>query len=290
MIATIADVVDVRRYGPEGPAELLIELPHGCTAVADYRRLAAQMRSTLPDDLEAFFCVNTDVGTPELGFALAEILAGAGWRVVVVRSRLPRTLVDCNRTADPERGAGLTGLMPSYVRDEADITLLTALHGAYLQVARAAWGEVLQSGGRGISLHSYAPRSVPIERVTDSIVAELRRYWATPEALPLRPEIDLIVVDRDGTLQADPALCAALEAEYAAIALPVSRSATYRLHPVAFAGEMALAAPLQVLTIEFRRDLLAAPWDPFCEMRIPTERAASLAAPLARALQSTRSA
>lgn len=286
-LASVAGVVDVERFGPDAerlPADVLLELPHGCTAVADFAALAAQMRSTLPPDLQAFFCVNTDVGTPELGAAVAARLAAAGKRVLVVCSRLPRTLVDCNRTADPELGAGLTGLIPAYVRDPSDIELLRDLHARYLAAARAGWAEVLATGGRGLSLHSYAPRSVPIERVTDRIVEELRAYWAAPEALPLRPEIDLIVVGADGALYADPALCAAIETAYAANDRAVSRSATYKLHPAAFAGEMALHAPMQALTIEFRRDLLAEPWDPFVEMRVPQGRADALAAPLAAAL------
>ena len=199
LAAPIAGVVDVYRVGGRGgprsgplvPADLLIELPHGATTAYDYHRLAGRMRSTLPPNLVEFYFVNTDVGTPEVGALLAAMLAEpwryrddlgafadrAGRSVLVVRSRIPRTLVDCNRTDDPPAGSGLTGMIPGYIRDAGDLALLRQLHSAYLATARAGWEEVIAAGGRGLSLHSYAPRTVAIERVTDSIVDELRAAW-----------------------------------------------------------------------------------------------------------------
>lgn len=290
---SVPGVVDVWRCAPSGrpdaPAQALIELPHGATELADYHALARRMRSALPDDLAAFFCVNTDVGSPEVGAALAAMLAEPGRfgldregiPVLVVRSRLPRTLVDCNRVAEPEAGAGLTGRIPDYVDDDDDRALLDDLHGAYLATASAAWDEVLEQGGRGLSLHTYAPRTVPIERVAATIVQELRAFWARPEELPLRPEVDLIHTDRDGQLRADPAWVAATTAALEGEGFEVAQSASYRLHPAAFAGAMAFRAPSQTLTVEVRRDLLADPWDPFAQMTISPARAASAARALA---------
>jgi hypothetical protein len=290
----IPDVVDVWRRTPRGhapgPAQALIELPHGATALDDYERLAARMGSRLPDDLAAFFCVNTDVGSPEVGAALADMLAEPerfglerpARSVLVVRSRLPRTLVDCNRVAEPESGSGLTGRIPDYVDDPADRALLDALHGAYIGVATAAWDEVLGAGGHGISLHTYAPRSVPIGRITHTIVQELRAFWAAPESLPLRPEIDLIHTDGDGVLRADAAWVGATTAAFEEAGYAVGQSACYRLHPAAFAGTVALRAPTQALTVEIRRDLVADPWDPFVPMAISPARAGTMARALAR--------
>ena len=292
-IASVPGVVDVWRCAPPDrpaiPAQALIELPHGATELRDYARLAARMRSRLPDDLGAFFCVNTDVGSPEVGAALAARLAEparydlarSGLAVLVVRSRLPRTLVDCNRVAEPGSGTGLTGRIPDYVDDAADRTLLDVLHGQYCEVATRAWDEVIAAGGHGVSLHSYAPRSVPIERVTHEIVAQLRAHWAQPELLPLRPEVDLIHTDGDGALRADPAWVAATTAAFGAAGYQVGQSASYKLHPAAFAGAIAWRAPSQALTIELRRDLLAAPWDPFVEMTISADKAARAAQAIA---------
>lgn len=300
LVASHEGMVDVVRLGPDArssaPADLLIELPHGATTAADYQRLAAQMRSILPRDLIAFFFVNTDVGTPEVGAKLAALLAEPsrhrsllgdladqpGRNILVVRSRIPRTLVDCNRTDAPPPGSGLTGMLPGYIRDEADVVLLRQLHSTYLGVARAAWAEVIAAEGRGISLHSYAPRSVAIERVTDTIVADLRDAWRHPESLPLRPEVDVIDLDPEGVQRADPALVDAVIGEFAADGVAAVRSQTYRLHPVAFSAEVAQAAPLVALTVEIRRDLLV-DWDPFVEMKVRPSGVDAAAAALARA-------
>ncbi len=298
-LASIPGVVDVIRVAapgfPAGPAAALLELPHGATRLHDYHALASRMRSTLPPDLQAFFCVNTDIGTPEVALQLAAMLvepARFGWlapgrSVLIIRSHLPRTLIDCNRVAEPGQGSGLTGRVPDYVTDDADRALLESLHAAYCEVALAAWDEVLAAKapgdrpGRGLSLHSYAPRSVPIERVTASIVAELRHHWANPEALPLRPEVDLIHTDPAGVVHADAAWVAATTAAFAAVGIEVAQSVSYKLHPATFAGAMALRAPQQALTIELRRDLLADPFDPFVEMHVPESRAKAMAAPIA---------
>jgi hypothetical protein len=298
-LTSLPGVVDVRRIAPSGrPADVLIELPHGATALEDYERLARRMRSTLPDDLAAFFCVNTDVGSPEVGERLAELLAfperfsldRAPRSVLVVRSRLPRTLVDCNRVAEPADRGGMTGRVPDYVTDPDDLSLLDALHAAYIDVATAAWDEVLANGGHGVSLHTYAPRTVPIERITATIVQELRAHWAAPEQLPLRPEIDLIHTDGDGVLLADPTWVASTTQAFERAGFEVGQSRCYRLHPAAFAGTVALRAPSQALTIEIRRDLLADPWDPFVEMRISAERADVFARALATAWPPARTA
>ena len=97
----------------------------------------------------------------------------------------------------------------------------------------------------------------------------------------MRPEVDLIHTDGEGTLRADPAWVAATTAAFGAAGFEVAQSASYKLHPAAFAGAIAWRAPTQALTIELRRDLLASPWDPFVEMRIAPEKAQAAAQAIA---------
>src|SRR5215471_8661595 len=106
-IPGIVDVVLVRGAQAQ-PApldlvpDLVIEVPHGATATADFTALAAQLTSPLPDDLVAFFHVNTDAGAPELALAIAQrFVADEPARTAsVLRCRIPRTFIDCNRRID----------------------------------------------------------------------------------------------------------------------------------------------------------------------------------------------
>src|SRR5262245_51757336 len=92
------DVALVRgpHAAPDAPLDLVIEVPHGATATADFTALAAQLTSPLPDDLVAFFHVNTDAGAPELAMAIAErFVADEPARTAsVLRCRIPRTFID----------------------------------------------------------------------------------------------------------------------------------------------------------------------------------------------------
>jgi N-formylglutamate amidohydrolase len=99
---SIEGVFEVFRLGGDGPADLLIELPHGATERVHYDAVAARLASPLPTRLEQFFHVNTDFGVPELAFEVAARLAGAAGKasakgVVVVRALVPRTFIDFNR-------------------------------------------------------------------------------------------------------------------------------------------------------------------------------------------------
>lgn len=272
------------------PPDLLIEIPHGATATADYDRLAAQLVSPLPADLVDFFHVNTDAGAPELGAAVAAALCALqpARTVAMVRCRIPRTFIDCNRRmdaspADFKAGKVTPGLMP-WITEPADRALLLGLYGSYVGAVHAAAAE-LGPASAMLLLHSYAPRTVDVE-VDAGIVGSLRRAYQ-PEiepTWPLRPALDVIGRAADGTDHAPAAVVAALRAGVAPLGLAVADSATYPLHPSTLAWDHVMAHPGRALCLEVRRDLLAAPFVPFAQQRIGDAQVAALAAPIARAL------
>lgn len=273
-----------------GTLDLVIEVPHGATATADFARVAAQLTSPLPDGLVDFFHVNTDAGAPELAAAIAQQLVAAhpARTIAVLRCRIPRTFIDCNRRIDAplaEFAAGKVtpGLMP-WITTAADRALLRAAYDRYV----AAVGDALSGlgpDGAVLLLHSYAPRSVDVA-VDLQIVPQLRAAYQPDRATtwPLRPEVDVIGREVDGTDRAPAAVVTALRSELAAIGIAVADSATYPLHPSTLAWGHVMARPGRALCVEVRRDLLADPFEPFAEMRIGAAKVALLAAPIAAAL------
>lgn len=273
------------RLGPAGePADLLIEVPHGATARRHFDELAARLAGPLPDDLAAFFHVNTDEGAPELAAEVARALAGA-WRVRVVRALVPRTLIDVNRVVEGEVAAGMTAGLPAYLRDPADRALLLDLHARYTALAADAYAETCGAGGLALALHTYAPRSVEVE-IGDDVVAALRAAYR-PAALGrwrLRPEIDLITRAPDGEDLSPRALADELAAGLRDAGWEVAENSTYTLHPASTGHRHARRWPGRVLCVEVRRDLLGDPWIPFEPSPIDAAAVARLAAPLAAAL------
>ena len=290
-IPGVLEVALVRgeRADPGAPPDLLIEIPHGATRAADFIALAAELESPLPPDLIDFFFVNTDAGAPELGEATARALVAAepARSAAILRCRIPRTFIDCNRQIDaaPEEfraGKVTPGLMP-WITAPADRARLRDRYQRYVDAVRAAAG-LLRPDGALLLLHSYAPRTVDVE-VDMDIVASLRRAYQ-PEVeptWPLRPELDVIARTPDGASHAPAAVVDALRAGVAPI--PVADSATYPLHPSTMAWEHVMARPGRALCLEVRRDLLADPFEPFREMRIGADKVARLAAPLAAAIR-----
>ncbi|MSP16886.1 MAG: hypothetical protein EXR73_09795 [Myxococcales bacterium] len=270
------------------PADLLIEVPHGATRTADFDALRARLASPLPQSLVDFFHVNTDAGAPELGLAIArEFVALEPARTaVLLRCRIPRTFIDCNRRLDasPEEfraGKVTPGLMP-WITLPDDRALLLGLHEAYLAEVHAA-AAALAPDGKLLLLHSYAPRTVDVDVDLD-IVSNLRRAYL-PEVeptWPLRPEVDVIARDPAGVWLAPQAVVDALRSE---LDVPVADGATYPLHPSTLAFHHVTARPGRVLCMEVRRDLLADPFEPFAEMTIGVAKVAHLAPPIARALR-----
>ncbi|HEY4223908.1 MAG TPA: hypothetical protein VGO62_21280, partial [Myxococcota bacterium] len=104
MIESVAGVVEVSAFGADKSApDLVLEVPHGATKRAHFDALRAQLKGgSFPDDLVDFFFVNTDVGAPEVAYALAHeiVKRDATQRVLVLHCQIPRTFIDCNRVID----------------------------------------------------------------------------------------------------------------------------------------------------------------------------------------------
>jgi len=293
-LSSIPDVVDVRRVAGaradrSAPPDLLIEIPHGATRTADFTQLAALLDSPLPDNLVDFFHVNTDAGAPELAEAVtaAFVAAEPARAVAILRCRIPRTFIDCNRQIDarPEdfkAGKVTPGLMP-WITAAADRALLRTRYELYVAAVRAASAH-LRPDSALLLLHSYAPRTVDVE-VDMDIVENLHRAYQEEERWPLRPALDVIARSPDGVSHAPAAVVDALRAALAADGIEVADSATYPLHPSTMAWEHVTARPGRALCLEVRRDLLADPFEPFRQMRIGASKVARLAAPLAAALR-----
>jgi predicted N-formylglutamate amidohydrolase len=288
----IADLEIVRGPGArvDAPIDLLIEIPHGATRTEDFSTLAARLTSPLPDALVDFFHVNTDAGAPELGSATARYFVAAAPErsVAIVRCRIPRTFIDCNRRidADPadfKAGKVTPGLMP-WITSPEDRALLRAAYDRYVALVHDATAE-LAGDGAMLLLHTYAPRDVDVE-VDLAIVPSLRAAYepAIEPTWPLRPELDVISKALDGTNHAPITVVEELRRGMAARDLTVADGATYPLHPSTLAYDHVMARPGRALCLEVRRDLLAAPFEPFAQMRIAPAKVDRLAVPLAAAL------
>ena len=299
-IRAIPDVCEVARVlgpdsRPDAPPDLLIEIPHGATRAAHFDALLAVLRGPFPEGLRDFFFVNTDVGAPETALALADRVVRAAPRrsVLVLRSLIPRTFVDCNRVIDTGAGAApstsaageMTPGLLSYVRDPADRRLLLARYASYQDVAARAYEEVCGAGGTALMLHSYAPRSVDVP-VDDRIVERLRAAYepGVLESWPLRAEVDLITRTPEGERLADYALVEAVKASCRTAGFEPAESAAYALHPSTTGFVHASRWRGRTLCVETRRDLLVRAFTPFAEMDADSSRVARMASPLAGGL------
>lgn len=318
---SLADVVEVQLVTPperprEALPEILIEVPHGATRRIHFEATRDRLVGALPDDLEQFFYVNTDVGSIECARWVARMVTspashgeleelaepgeGAGWGragvagVLIVRGLVARTFVDCNRVIDggPTGSLrdGLTPALPDYVTRAEDVATLTRMHGAYQAAAAKAYEAVCGAGGTGLILHTYAPRSVRIDRVDGGIVAALRRAYepATWARWERRPDVDLITHSVDGEQLAPRALARALRRLYDRFGVEVAENATYRLHAATMGHVHSVRYPGRVLCLEINRGMLADPFTPFEEMSISEAKARRLAAPIAAALLRSR--
>ncbi len=292
-IPGICDVTEVRGTRAVGPPSVLFEVPHGATRARDYDDLWRELVGSFPVDLQAFFFVNTDVGAPEVALRTAQLAVAQDptRACVVLRCRIPRTFVDCNRDIDeaararPSAPGEMTAGLPSWVRDARDRDLLLARYGQYRELATRAYAAVCGAGGRALMVHSYAPRTVDVA-VDDDIVASLRAAYEPDriETWPLRASVDLIVDPPDGARLADPVLVAAAQREFVAAGFDVVRNGAYALHPASLAHVFASAYPERTLCLELRRDLLVQAFTPFAEMLADPAKVERAANALARAL------
>ena len=295
-LQSIPDILDVHllhgaHARPGAALDLLVEVPHGATTTLDFTALAARLESPLPPSLIDFFHVNTDAGAPELALAIARrfIADEPARTAAVLRCRVPRTFIDCNRCIDASpadfRAGKVTPGIPPWITAPADRALLRERYDAYVAAVRGAIDRLAPGGGL-LLLHTYAPRSVDVEVDLD-IVAKLRHAWQ-PEVVPtwpLRPEVDIIGRGVDGASHAPSAVAAALREALAARGITAADSATYPLHPSTLAWEHATRLPGRALCVEVRRDLLADPFEPFAQMRIGEAQVSRLAEPFATALR-----
>jgi predicted N-formylglutamate amidohydrolase len=292
-VTSVPGIIDVELVrGPTATGsevDLVIEIPHGATKTEDYDRLAARLVSPLPEGLVDFFHVNTDAGAPELGLAIAKqfVAVNPTRAAAVLRCRIPRTFIDCNRQIDasPEdfkAGKVSPGLMP-WITDAEDRAMLRAAHEAYVGAVRAATATLTPNGAM-LLLHTYAPRTVDVE-VDLEIVKSLRAAYQpqVEPTWPLRPEVDVIGKGTDGKDYAPTQVVEALRAELAP--LTVADGSTYPLHPSTQAWDHVMARPGRALCIEVRRDLLADPFEPFAQMRIAPTKVDRLAGPIAAAMR-----
>jgi hypothetical protein len=299
LVQYVPDVCDVMWVPAEGassgtPADLLIELPHGATRTGDFERVRRRLVSELPDQLSAFFFVNTDAGSYECAREVAQGLAGhtdegrVARKVLILRSLIPRTFIDCNRVVAPESaGAGeMTPAVPEYITAPEDRDLLEGLHAAYQAVARRAYDRICGAGGMGLQIHTYAPRSIGIDRIDSNIVDALREAYepSTYETWEKRPDVDIISEASDGTLLAPPGLVASIRQAYAGIGVEARENATYRLHPETQGYHYSNRFTGRVLCIEISRAMLADPFSPFEEMHIGRAKVERMSGPIVEAL------
>lgn len=265
---------------------LLIETAHGATRSHHYTQLAAQLKSHLPDNLIDFFHVNTDVGAPELAqaAALALLERDPTQLIALFTAEIPRTLIDANRVLDVDpaayREGRVTPGLPPYITHPDDVALLTGLHAQYHAALDQLVAATCGGGGIALMLHTYAPRSVDVQ-VDSDIVKQLRWAYQDESRWPLRPEIDVICRTVEGELKIPEERLHDLQARYKALGILVADGKTYPLHPSTQAARHAQVRPNQCYCIEFRRDLLCAPWVPFEEQEIGWHKADFLAGPLA---------
>jgi hypothetical protein len=297
-LRSIAGVVEVEHFcgalaTATTPPTFLVEVPHGADRRAHYESLRARLVGDVPADLHCFFHVNTDVGAYDYGKATALRLLHEhpNRSAVVVRSLIPRTLIDCNRPATRDggdlRNGALTSGIPVYVEHPADQALLVGLHAQYVAVAAAAFAEVLgNNGGLALLPHTYGPRALGIASVGRDIVEQLR--WAcAPEresTWPLRADIDLLTNDPEGRDWSPPGLSSALVTSFAAVSLEAKINSTYNLHPASLGHTWSTRYPHRVVCVEVRRDHLVREWTPFEEMVVVDEKVDLIAGVLAPAL------
>ncbi len=288
--ASVPGVFDVEVYGPEGSQapQVLFEVPHGATAAEHYETLRERLRSDLPDGLDGFFYINTDIGAPEVAVATANRLAEAGIRSVVLRCLVPRTFIDCNRSLDHPGAGAVTPGLPAYIDDDDDRQLLLDLHHRYTAAANAAYEVVCpQAASYAVNFHTFAPRSIALTKIERSIVKDLRAAYqpGVINTWPMRPEVDLITRAADDEMMAPEHLRDDLRQRLEEAGFEVKENHTYRLFHATMGYWHSKRWPNKCLCVEVRRDLLAKEFLPFEPMAICPEKAGAIAGPLAETLR-----
>ena len=290
-LESIPGVCHVERVGPiDQEPEFLFEMPHGATRREHFEDPLSRLKGPFPENLQDFFYVNTDVGSWECGVAAALALAdpqapGGPRTSLLVRSLIPRTLIDCNRIAtEASPSPGLTPLLPDYVTDESDGAWLLERYRAYHAVAERAFEQVCGGGGFAVMVHTYAPRSISIGSLDGDIVRKLHDAYADIERWPLRPQVEVVDHDADGHELSDSRAVEALERAHRERGDRFGRNETYRLFADSAAHRYATRYPGRTLVVEYNRGELADPFTPFGPMFVPADRAKHWVAPLVKTL------
>jgi hypothetical protein len=306
-----AEIVSAEDAETGGLPNMLFEVPHGATRERHYDAVRRRLSGEMPEDLKAFFFVNTDVGSIECARRAAQLLTQRPLAqglsslfgpqrvarveriprptILLLRCLVPRTFIDCNRdlAVAPEsaRAAGLTGAVPEYVTGE-DLQTLREMHTAYTNAARHAYASICGRGDSAVIFHTYAPKSVDITRIDTGIVRALREAYS-PEryaAWPARPDVDIISEAADRSPLAPRGLVESIRRYYAKVGIEATENASYRLHPATLGYQHSAEYPGQVLCIEISRGRLADPFMPFEEMTIGADNVSRMVAPVAAAL------
>lgn len=294
--SSIDGVLELEHFAAASPSNkwLFIEVPHGATRKSDYDRVFSRLKSKLPEQLEHYFFVNTDIGAPEGAQWLGKTLSAKGINVVVARCLMPRTFIDPNRVVGAQKAGTMTdGLNPAtatYITHADDFAYLHDVHAQYSEAVGRAYQDVCRGkDGLALQLHSYAPKSVGIEKVDDSIVRALHAAYE-PDVYakwPDRPPIDLIASTKDGSFKAAPQLVAKTLAAYKAAGIAAEENGTYHLHPVTMGMQWAQQYPSQILCVELNRGLVADPFTPFGVSPISEAKVATMVAPLASVFEAS---
>jgi hypothetical protein len=269
------EVVRGGRAAPDVRPRLLVEVPHGADRALHYGLLEKRLQGPLPAVAQRYVEVQPSEA------------------VLLVRCLVPRTFVDCNRELDAgaqgELGkGGVTAGIAPYITNPGDHALLRQLHARYISLVDDAYAAVVAPGGVALVPHTYAPRTVGIDKVDENIVSELHRVYApgVVEGWPLRPEVDLITRDAAGASLCVPHAAERLAAALGAVGVSVEDSSTYFLHPATRAATLSARYPGRLLCLEVRRDLLVRAWTPFAEMDADPDKIARFAGPLAVVMES----
>jgi hypothetical protein len=234
--AGVCDVAFVRGAAadPQQPPDLVLEVPHGATRSAHFTALRARLRGTYAADLHDFFCVNTDVGAPELANAIAKRVHGGAAATDRRRGAMPaaahvRRLQPPHRSrrrSPARRSAGETDAGPAAVGrgSRRPRTAARGLLRLPRRRDRRVRRRMRQRRFRDVRAHLRAA-----QRRRRRSTRTSSRVFAPPTLAErigtwqLRPSVDLITHDPEGRELASPELASRSAEAFAAAGFDVAQ-------------------------------------------------------------------